>query len=164
MQNLVAARSPQGVARQSYLAVLLIKKVQLSHQLLKLWRLRFSFQRGSVLAMSLVIEQTQPVPLAADRDGIIRVSGTRVTLETVATAFEQGATAEEIVQQYPSLPLADVYAVLGYLLRRQIEVAAYLELRSERCSAVRLKNERQFDPKGVRARLLARRSPSATHC
>ena len=111
--------------------------------------------------MSLVIEQTQPVPLAADTDGVIRVVGTRVTLDTVAHAFERGATAEEFVQQYPSLALADVYAVLGYLLRHQVKVAAYLEQRAAQGSTVRQANERRFDPHGVRGRLLARFQPSS---
>ena len=53
------------------------------------------------------------MPLQTDADGVIRVGGTRVTLETVVEAFQQGATAEEIVQQYPSLALAEVYAVLA---------------------------------------------------
>lgn len=109
------------------------------------------------LGMSLVLEQTQPVPLAADDGGIIRVPGTRVTLETVVHAFERGATAEEIVQQYPSLALADVYDVLGYVLRHQADVATYLDRRAAECAAVRQENERRFDPQGVRARLLARR-------
>jgi len=88
------------------------------------------------------------------------VAGTRVTLDTVAFAFERGATAEEIVQQYPALPLADVYSVLGYLLRHQTEVAAYLATRSQRRETVRKQNERQFAPQGIRARLLARRRPA----
>lgn len=112
--------------------------------------------------MSLVIEQTQPVPLASDADGVIRVAGTRVTLDTVARAFERGATAEEIVQQYPVLPLADVYSVLGYLLRHQAEVAAYLTARGEQRAAVRRENERRLDPVGIRARLLERRPRPAT--
>lgn len=112
--------------------------------------------------MSLFVEQTEPVPLVADSDGVIRVKGTRVTLDTVAQAFDHGATAEEIAQQYPTLPLADVYAVLGYLLRHQAKVAAYLEERATRSTAIREDNERRFDPEGVRARLLARRSPCPT--
>ena len=58
-------------------------------------------------AMSLVIEKTEAVPLTVDSDGVIRVSGTRVTLDTLAEAFHQGATAVEITQQYPGLSLAD---------------------------------------------------------
>jgi uncharacterized protein (DUF433 family) len=108
--------------------------------------------------VSLTIEQTQPVPLAADQDGVIRVAGTRVTLDTLAEAFQDGATAEEIVQQYPSLALADVYSVLGYLLRNQAEVAAYLDQRAGRRDVVRQENERRYDPQGVRVRLLTRRS------
>lgn len=111
--------------------------------------------------MSLVIEQTQPVPLAQDQDGVIRVAGTRLTLDTVAHAFERGATAEEIVQQYPVLPLADAYAVLGYLLRHPSEVAAYLATRAQQRATVRAENERRSDPKGIRARLLARRVQAA---
>ena len=111
--------------------------------------------------MSLVIEQTQPVPLAAGPDGVIRVAGTRVTLETVAHAFARGATAEEIVQQYPVLPLADVYALLGYLLRHRPKVEAYLAERAEQRGAVRAQNERRFDPAGIRDRLLARRPRTA---
>ncbi|MEW5830264.1 MAG: DUF433 domain-containing protein, partial [Chloroflexota bacterium] len=52
--------------------------------------------------MTLEIE-TQPLPLAVDIDGVVRISGTRVTLDTVIYAFLDGATAEEIAQQYPSL-------------------------------------------------------------
>ena len=111
--------------------------------------------------MSLVIEQTQPVPLALGADGAIRVAGTRVTLDTIAHAFERGATAEEIVHQYPALPLAEVYSVLGYLLRHRSEVLAYLAGRTERRAAVRQENESRFDAKGIRARLLARHPPSA---
>src|SRR5437660_10643223 len=104
--------------------------------------------------MSLVIEQTQSVPLVGGTDGVIRVAGTRVTLDTVAHAFERGATAEEIVQQYPTLGLADVYSVLGYLLRHQTEVAGYLALRAERREALCEETERRFAPHGIRARLL----------
>jgi uncharacterized protein (DUF433 family) len=110
--------------------------------------------------MSLVIEQTQPVPLVSGADGVIRVAGTRVTLDTVAHAFERGATAEEIVQQYPALPLADVYSVLGYLLRHQTEMASYLATRAQSRETARKENERRFAPQGIRARLLARRRPA----
>jgi uncharacterized protein (DUF433 family) len=40
-------------------------------------------------------------------DGVVRVGGTHMTLDTVVAVFEEGATAEEIVKQYPSLRLAD---------------------------------------------------------
>ena len=100
----------------------------------------------------------EPAPLAPDHDGVLRVGGTRVTLATVVTAFHQGATAETIVQQYPSLTLADVYAVIGYYLRHQAEVDAYLAEQQQEADRVRQQNEARFDPAGIRARLLARQT------
>jgi len=107
--------------------------------------------------MGLMIAH-EPVPLQATEDGVVRVGGTRVTLDTVVTAFGQGATAKEIVQQYPALRLADAYAVIGYYLRHRSEVEAYLAQRGKDSSRVRQQNEARFNPTGVRARLLARRS------
>ena len=100
------------------------------------------------------------VPLRADVDGVLRVGETRVTLDTVAEAFRDGATAEEIAQQYPSLHLAEVYAVIGYLLRDPDEVETYLRRRRLEAEQVRRQNMARFDPAGVRERLLARRGGS----
>ena len=107
--------------------------------------------------MSLAIEQPQVMPLELTKDGTVRVRGTRVTLDTVVEAFREGATPEEIAQQYSSLSLADVYSVVGYYLQHQAEVSNYLAERTGQREAVREKNQRSFDPKGVRARLLNRR-------
>jgi uncharacterized protein (DUF433 family) len=110
--------------------------------------------------MTLVVTPQSP-PLRTDADGVVRVGGTRVTLETVVGAFHDGATAEEIVQQYPSLALADVYAVISYYLNERAAVDAYLRQERERSEQVRKQNERHFDPTGVRERLLARRRTAA---
>jgi uncharacterized protein (DUF433 family) len=101
---------------------------------------------------------SEPMPLAMDVDGAMRVGGTRVTLDSVVAAFEEGATAEEIAQQYPSLHLADVYAIVSYYLRHRAEVESYLQQRQLEAQAVRQQNETRFDPQGVRDRLLARRT------
>jgi uncharacterized protein (DUF433 family) len=97
------------------------------------------------------------VPIETDADGVICVAGTRVTLDTIVTAFDAGATAEEIAQQYPSVALADIYSVIAYYLRHQSEVRAYLAQRRQQAAHVREEGERRFDPTGVRDRLLARR-------
>lgn len=107
--------------------------------------------------MSLLVEP-EPVPLATGADGVARIGATRVTLDTVIAAFCEGATAEEIEQQYPTLQLADVYSVIGYYLRHQADVDAYLRDRERRAGEVRRENETRFDPSGVRDRLLARRA------
>jgi uncharacterized protein (DUF433 family) len=100
----------------------------------------------------------ETVPVVANRDGVLCVAQTRVTLDTLIQAFQEGATAEEIAQQYPTAPLADVYSVIGYYLRRQAEIEAYLARRRQAAERVRQQNEARFNPVGIRARLLARRS------
>lgn len=107
--------------------------------------------------MSLAV-QPESVPLTTNEDGVVYVGATRVTLDTVVAAFCEGATAEEISQQYPTLRLADVYSVIGYYLRHQTDVDDYLNARSSKSADVRRENEERFDLTGIRDRLLARRT------
>jgi uncharacterized protein (DUF433 family) len=100
---------------------------------------------------------TETTPLQKNEDGVIRVGGTRVTLDTVVHAFNEGSAAEEIVFQYPSLDLADVYTVIAYYLRHQAEVDSYLREQEEESQRVRQENEARSDMRGIRERLLARR-------
>ena len=98
-------------------------------------------------------------PLRLDADGILRVGGTRVTLDTVIGAFEEGATAEEIAIQYDSLSLRDVYGAIAYYLENAEEVEAYLRQQQEHASEVRCQFEARSPQAGIRERLLARRHP-----
>ena len=101
-------------------------------------------------------EMTEIIPLSTDNDGVIRVGNTRVTLDTIVAAFKEGATAEEIAYQYPTVPLADIYSVIGYYLHQKKEVDAYLKRREKFAEEVRRQNEAKFDATGIRERLLAR--------
>ena len=111
----------------------------------------------TVNKVALSIE-AEPIPLQPDTDGVLRVGGTRVTLDTIVAAFEEGATAEEIVYQYPSLRLADVYSVIGYYLQRHSEVETYLQRRQQQAAEVRQGNKKRCEPRDIRERLLARRA------
>lgn len=106
--------------------------------------------------MSLVIAGSTPVPLKTDVDGVVRVGNIRVTLDTFIAAFKEGVIAEEIVSQYPTLNLVDVYAIIGYYLQHQSEVEAYLSQRRQIANKVRKQNEMHFNQEGIRKRLLAR--------
>lgn len=106
--------------------------------------------------MAFAVTQ-EGVPLAVDGRGVVRVGGTRVTLDSVVAAFLEGATAEEIASQYPSLDLADAYAAISYYLRHRSEVDSYLRRRERQAQGVRERTERRCRPEGIRARLLARR-------
>ncbi|MCR4313471.1 MAG: DUF433 domain-containing protein [Candidatus Roizmanbacteria bacterium] len=78
-------------------------------------------------------------------------------MDSIVNAFIKGETAEEIAQQYPSLNLGDIYAVIGYYLRRKSEVEAYLQQRCQQMQNIKKNNEKRFDPQGIRIRLQARR-------
>ena len=105
--------------------------------------------------MSLAVEP-EPVPLVEDEHGAWRVGGTRVTLKTVVAAFDRGDTAEEIHEQYPTVALGDVYAVLTYFVRHRELVQSYLDERTRLGVEVQARAESEFPPDGLRARLLAR--------
>jgi uncharacterized protein (DUF433 family) len=100
---------------------------------------------------------TAVVPLVTDAHGTIRVHGTRVTLDSIIAAFRAGATAEEIVQQFPTVALADVYLIIAHYLKYTAEVDAYLFQRETEAAELKQEIEGRFDPVGVRARLVARR-------
>ncbi len=97
-----------------------------------------------------------PVPLQADEDGVIRIRGTRLTLDTVITAFQQDEPPKTIAEDY-SLPLPDVHAVIAYYLRHRDEIDIYLDRRRREAEELRQKVEERFPPAGIRQRLLARR-------
>jgi uncharacterized protein (DUF433 family) len=99
----------------------------------------------------------EAAPLTTGEDGVVRICKSRVTLDTVVYAFNDGANAEEILERYPSLQLADVYSVIGYYLRHRAEVDAYLKDRKAFRSEVRRENESRFPSTGLRERLIARR-------
>jgi uncharacterized protein (DUF433 family) len=101
---------------------------------------------------------TAIVPLFTDPHGAIRVRGTRVTLDTIVTAFRAGATAEEIAQKFPTVALADVYQVIAHYLNHTADIDAYLSHREIDAATLQREIEKRFDPVGVRARLLARRT------
>lgn len=97
-------------------------------------------------------------PLREDASGALRVGGSRVLLELVIHAFEDGATAESIVQRYSTLELSDVYAVIAYYLRHRQEVDEYLARREVEAREVRARIEAsQGDLKEIRQRIQARR-------
>jgi uncharacterized protein (DUF433 family) len=85
--------------------------------------------------------QAEAPPLREDASGALRVGDSRVLLELVVRAFQDGATPEAIVQRYDTLALADVYAVIAYYLRHRGEVEAYLARRELKAAEVRQRVE-----------------------
>ncbi len=99
-----------------------------------------------------------PSPLRIDGDGVVRVGMTRVTLDSVIWAFKYGATAEQIVDDYDTLALADIYATIAYYLQHRVDVDRYLEEREQQAERVRREIDARTDMAGLRERLLRRRA------
>ena len=104
----------------------------------------------------LVIE-IQPIPLHIDANGVARVGGTRVTLDTVVSSFLDGDSAEEIIEQYPALVLADVYTILAYYLNHRAEIDQYLVEQRQGTLETRQVVTARVNQTGIRQRLLARK-------
>ncbi len=85
----------------------------------------------------IVLETTQSVPLTQTENGTIRVTGSRVTLEAVVHQYQQGSSAEAILESFPSLKLADIHAVISYYLNHRDQVGEYLHDQEEKARSVR---------------------------
>jgi uncharacterized protein (DUF433 family) len=102
--------------------------------------------------------EAEPIPLRADERGALRVGETRVTLDVLINEYEDGADPEGIVNSFPTLRLADVYAVIAYYLRHKDTVDDYLRKRQVEAAALRQEIEScQSSNAELRAKLLARR-------
>jgi uncharacterized protein (DUF433 family) len=89
----------------------------------------------------------EPVPLYwAENGQVIRLAGTRISLDLIVGLYQDGRTAEEIVSDdyYPHLDLADVHAAIAYYLRHKKEVDEYIE--KGRREADALQREIESDP------------------
>ncbi len=75
-------------------------------------------------------------PLWEDESGAIRIGNSRVLLELVIHAFQDGASPEAIVQQYPRISLSDIYTTIGYYLRHRQEIESYLDKREQLAQSV----------------------------
>jgi uncharacterized protein (DUF433 family) len=89
-----------------------------------------------------------------DDAGTIRISPTRITLDTVVEVFNAGHSAEEIVLQFPSLSLAGVYATIAYYLNNREAVDRYMTDGVAKGAAAIAKLEAMPGNKELRERLL----------
>jgi uncharacterized protein (DUF433 family) len=108
--------------------------------------------------MSLTI-RTDPTPLRVDEHGVLRVGDSQVLLDVVIRQFHNGADPEAIAHGFPTLDLADVYAVIAYYLRHRQEIDEYLHARRQEAETLQNQIEsRQPDRTELRAKLLARKA------
>ena len=62
----------------------------------------------------------------AKSEGLYRVGGTRVSLDSLIYLFREGMSAESMVESYPALTLEAVHGALAFYLANQKEIDDYL--------------------------------------
>lgn len=92
-------------------------------------------------------------PLHQDADGVIRVAATRVTLESIVSLYEQGASAEEIALRFDVLSLSDIYATVAYFLGHRPEMESYLDRMRQASLDARGQSRRRTSSLLIRERL-----------
>jgi uncharacterized protein (DUF433 family) len=100
--------------------------------------------------------QPERVPLEMDASNVIRIAGTRVSLESVLYQYKQGASAEGIALSFPTLSLGDVYTVIAYYLHHTKECEAYLEDVERQEDQLRQELEMKHPTTDIRVRLQER--------
>jgi uncharacterized protein (DUF433 family) len=78
-------------------------------------------------------------------EAVYRLTGTRVSLDSVVQAFWHDQTAESIAQSFAVLTLEQVYGALTFYLANKSEVDAYLGHSETEFEAMR-KAAREQDP------------------
>jgi len=85
-----------------------------------------------------------------------RVGESRVSLDSVIYAFQEGASAEEIALRFPTLELKQIYSVINFYLQNQAEMEEYLSAQQKRQAELKQQVESRFPPEGIRQKLLER--------
>jgi uncharacterized protein (DUF433 family) len=107
--------------------------------------------------MTVMIQVDNP-PLRQDDSGALPIGQSRLLLELVIRAFQDGATPEAIVQRYPSATLTDIYGAVTYYLRHREDIESYLAERESQAVEIRQRvDSHQSDLGELRRRLLGRR-------
>jgi uncharacterized protein (DUF433 family) len=105
-----------------------------------------------------------PECLVDHPDGEVRVRGSRIGLYTIIHNFQQGATAETIAEDYPTLPLPLVRQVLDFYATNREAVDQYVT--AYRAELARLQAINPPSPAllRIRERLQARRAAEQAPC
>jgi len=104
------------------------------------------------------ITLTQTTPLFEDKDGTIRIVGSRIPLDALIYEFNQGATAEQIQDSFPSLSLRSIYGAIAFYLEHQAAVEEYLRHREKEAADLRRRLEGRLETTAFRASLRQRRA------
>ncbi len=96
--------------------------------------------------------------LNQDPYGSIHVAGHRIGLQDIVYYYNEGSSAEELCEVFPTIPLALVHKVIAFYLEHAVEVDTY----TATCE-VEMERQRAAAPKGpdlaeLRRRLAAKQA------
>src|SRR6266478_3815221 len=100
---------------------------------------------------------TQKAPLNQDSEGTVRLSGSRVTIDTLVAAFKRGDKPEQIQDSFPSLSLSQIYGAIAWYLNHQADADDYLREREHEAQAIRQEIESQPEQAAFRETMRQRR-------
>ena len=115
------------------------------------------FDRQGSMAVAGLLDAKSP-PIREDVSGVLRIGDTRVSMDSLVAAYNEGASAEEIVCRFPSLTLRLAHAAISFYLEHQPTVDSYLREREEKGDRIQAKLEKRFPTAETRTRILARRA------
>ena len=93
-----------------------------------------------------------PDYLTQDADGHIHATGHRIGLEDLVYYYNEGCSAEALLDAFPTLPLAVVHKMIAFYLEHRAEVDSYVAS----CDA-EMERQRAVAPRGPDAAELRRR-------
>jgi uncharacterized protein (DUF433 family) len=89
-----------------------------------------------------------------DEQGARRIGQTRVSLDSVVIAYQQGHSPETIRQQYPALTLEEVNGAITFYQANRDDVKRYLEQQQKLWNDLRQKANQEQNPVIERLRKL----------
>ena len=86
-----------------------------------------------------------------ERDGGYYIAGTRVSLDSVVHAFQDGESPEGILRSFPMAgPLVRIYGAITFYLENKERVEEYLRAQEHRWDALRRERPKSGDSLGNR--------------
>ena len=107
-------------------------------------------------SIMFALQETISMPLVVTEQGTIRIKGSRVSLDSIFYHFKLGATAEQIVQSFPSLSLGEVYSTIANYLTHRQDVEEYLQQQETDADALQAQLESNPDYQAEVAKLRTR--------
>jgi uncharacterized protein (DUF433 family) len=93
---------------------------------------------------AMAMLSADPLPLVMDEAGVIRIGGTRVSLDSLLASYLQGASVDELTAGFPDLALHEIHASIAYYHRHRDEIEEYLASRRREAETIEARIRDEF--------------------